>query len=272
MAITLGYTNWNGATSGGATITTVASTSGTTQASGSLLIALVSNLNTDLPVVTDNKGNTWTRAKTVDMFGFQETGLYYCINAAGGAGHIVTATWTNATNLGSIGFAEFKAVGAGTVDSNPTGFFNSSGNSPTAAPSITTTVANELVINGFATYSGGAQTITDSGAPWTVAVKYEAGTYQDGAIAYQIPASSSTSLFDTFAYSAFGYSGALAISFVPGASGGSAFASRKASAGGMTTMSGGMRASRGGILIPAERSIFIPGMTRRTPRHPTLSL
>jgi hypothetical protein len=222
--VTVGYTNWNGVQSGTAVNTTIATTSGTTQTSGSLFIALVSNQSgvDSTPTVTDNKGNNslWTLAHTVSMFSQQDTTLFYCINCAGGSGHVVTATWGTAATLASIGLVEFTSFGAATVDSNPTGFFNSSGNSPTAAPSITTTVANELVINAWSAYSGGAQTVTDS-AGWTNAVKYQTGTYQPGSISYRTPASSGTAVSDSFSYSAFGYSGALSLSIKTSGGGGS---------------------------------------------------
>lgn len=215
MSIGLGITDWNGAQSGTTNIVSVSSNAKNTQNdNNSFLVVEVSNLNADVPVVTDNKGNTWLLANTVDIFGFQKTGLYYCKKANGGTGHIVTATWTNGVTLASIGWTEFTGVGDVVVDSNPAGNFNSSGNSPTAAPSITPTVIGQLVVASFATYSGGAYTITDSGSPWTVAVKYETGVYQTGAIAYALPGAV-TPIQDTFAYSGFGYSAALALSVKP---------------------------------------------------------
>jgi hypothetical protein len=210
--ITLGYTNWNGVQSGTATNTTVSTVSGTTQTTNSTFVILVSNQSNSVPTVTDNKGNTIpAAASTVSMFSQQISSIFYCINCAGGTGHIFTATWSTACTLASIGVVEFKNVGAATLDVNATSVFNGSGNSPTTATSITTSAANELVVNGWAAYSGGAQTISDS-TGWTNAVKYQTGTYQPGAISYQIPASSGTAVADTFTYSAFGYSGALGLS------------------------------------------------------------
>jgi hypothetical protein len=43
-------------------------------------------------------------------------------------------------------------------------------------------------------------------------------------------------------------------------------------AGGMATMSGGMACKSGRIHVPAPPRIFVPGMTRRAPRHQPLSL
>jgi len=214
MAIALGTTDYHGISSG-TTNTSVASNSLTTTGDGnSLYVCLVSNQSgTDsVPTVSDNYSNVWTQASSVSLFSQQNTTLFYTIAAAGGSGLVVTASWSANASLAAIIFAEFTGFGAGAVGSHPAGTFNGSGNSPTTAPSITTTVANQLVVNAFSMYSGGAYTITDSGAPWAIAVKHQTNDSQDGALAYQV-VSSPGAVADVFTYNAFGYSAALAVSF-----------------------------------------------------------
>lgn len=54
--------------------------------------------------------------------------------------------------------------------------------------------------------------------------------------------------------------------------GGSGFSNSDRTSGGMVDMSGGMYCKPDRVLVPKAPRIFIPGMTRRVPRHPTLSL
>lgn len=210
----LGYATWKPDSSGA--ITTLTTTGGTTQATGSTFLVLVDIHTGTLEdaVVTDNKGNTYTLVNSIThSFGFCRQGMYLCINGAGGAGHTATATWVHTQTLNTIAFVEYTAVGAGTLDATPTGVDNTAG-SPTVPPSITTSVANELVFNSFATFGAQNETVGNSGAPWTIATSNATSAGQNGAISYQL-VSTPASVADSFTYSGFDYAAALAISIKP---------------------------------------------------------
>jgi hypothetical protein len=217
--ITVGYTNWNGVAT--STVSTVSTVSGTTQATGSTFIVLVSARQTTAPTsiagtiggVAD--GNTYTLAKGVT--GYSGVYLYYCINCNGGSAHIITATWAATSANATIGLVEFEGVGAGTFDTAPTGVYNTSGSTTETSPSITTSVANELVVDVIMMYSAAfGETITDSGTGFSIAVQAStSGTVNNGAISWAVPASSSTATADTFNFADFDYTGNLALAIKP---------------------------------------------------------
>ncbi len=204
--------------------TSVTSTAVTTQSTGSTFLCIPvyrQGGGGTLPTtVVDNKSNTYVLANSVNYgFGFSEIGVYISINGAGGAGHTCTASgWTTSADLLSISFVELTGMGAATLDAAPAGTNDNA--SPSVPPSITTTVANEWVLNIYANYSNNDQTITDTGSGYAIIVKQEVGANGiTGAISYVVPASSGTATNDSFSFTTADFAGATAISIKPGGAG-----------------------------------------------------
>lgn len=219
MPVGAGYAAFASDLSG--TITALTTAGGTTQATGSTFIAVVALRDNgsvlEDAIVTDFYSNTYIKASSATLlFGEQKLGIYYCINGSGGGGHTATATWLATHSSNSIAFAEFTSVGAGTVGSAPAAVDNTGG-SPITAPSITTAIANELVVNAFVTFGQSATTIGDSGAPWSIVVKQELATGHNGAVSYQVVSGSGSSVADAFTFTAFDFSTATALSIKPAA-------------------------------------------------------
>jgi hypothetical protein len=215
----VGCANWNG--NAGA-VTTVSSTSCTTSSAGTstfVLVVINAPAATSVPTITDTFGNNakWTLAQSINTYPGQPRtlALYYCNLCTGGSGYTATATWTG-TGDASIGFVEFQSAGTLTLGVAPTGVTDTAA-SPIVAPSITTTQANQLVINAFGTYSSNTQTLannaTGGSGGFTAAVSQQSvNTYQNGMISYQIVTSSGTAVKDAYSYSTFDYTAALAMS------------------------------------------------------------
>lgn len=209
----LGYTN-TASNSGGSTSQTT--TGGTTQATGSTFFVVVNTRITSVvPTVSDSKGNTYGTPVLSLNFGFGLSWLYVfeCINGVGGSGHTATVNFVGATAAGiEVGFAEFTGVGAGTSDSTPVG--NSTGTlvATWTAPSITTTVSNELVVDVLGTFGGGLGTVTDSGTGFAVAL-FDSTTLGI-ALSWATPASTGAAA-DTFNWASANYPGALSVSIKP---------------------------------------------------------
>lgn len=222
LAQTIGYSEWKPGTPPGTVVTT---TGGTTQATGSTFVAFAVYRNTAgagaAPTsVVDSKSNTYTLGQQVTYaFGFATVAIYYCINCTGGTSHTVTATWgTSTADKFSIAFVEIKSVGTATFGSAPTGTTDGSATQTIVAPSITTAVANEVVVNAFATYSSNTDTIGTTGTGFTQIVSQAAATATNGAISWAVPASLGTAAAATFAHTGTNdYAGALAISIKPSA-------------------------------------------------------
>ncbi len=216
MAVTLGYSVWTLGTSG----TSSTTAAGTTNATGStFVVGVVLRNATGFPTsVTDSKSNTYTLAQTVNTGGGNGyLAIYSCINGTGGASHTATANWPGSAFSG-VAFAEFQNVGAGTFDLAPTGIQNTGG-SPSVTPSITTSANNELVVGIFGTFGANAQTITDSGSGFAIACSQPSGTSINGAMSWALPASSGTAAQDSFGFTAFDFTGTLALSIKPAAGG-----------------------------------------------------
>lgn len=230
-AVTVGYAPaW---ASSGSASSSVSAPSGTTQATGSTFIAAVALRNSAfdnaLPTsITDTiggvaSGNTWTRAQTVNYaFGGGGAAIFYCINCAGGASHVVTGNWTESTaNVvsASITLVEFKAFGAGIFDTAPAGGSGGGSSFTTASPpSITTTVANELVVDYLVTYSSNnISSITSGGSGFTLITNQLSNTASfNGAISWANPASAgATQDTYTFGTASTDYYGTFALAFKP---------------------------------------------------------
>lgn len=213
--IAVGYSVWTGQTSAATSITSVG---GTTQATGSTFVAIVDNRSAAVPTLTDNFGNTWIQAHTVNSYSVATITFYYCINCVGGAGYAVTATWSASASISGIGLVEFENVGAATLDSNPSAFFDQSDTMSTAAPTLVTTAPSELVVSAFGTENSAFDTITDSGVGFSIVVSQGTGMHgPNGAISWALPAGSSTTAAEIFGHSANDYAGAFTLSIKSGA-------------------------------------------------------
>lgn len=213
--IAVGYSVWTGQTSAATSITSVG---GTTQATGSTFVTIVDNRSAAVPTLTDNFGNTWIQAHTVNSYSVATITFYYCINCVGGAGYAVTATWSAPASISGIGLVEFENVGAATLDSNPSAFFDQSDTMSTAAPTLVTTAPSELVVSAFGTENSAFDTITDSGVGFSIVVSQGTGMHgPNGAISWALPAGSSTTAAEIFGHSANDYAGAFTLSIKSGA-------------------------------------------------------
>lgn len=214
-AVSKGCSSYFGTAATSTTVTTVACT---TQATGSTFFLEVNNHSVGAPsTIVDTQGNTWHQAQTNPYGGSLESTFYYCINCTGGAAYTVTATYASASTA-SILFLELKNIGAGALDANPASFFDFTG-SPISTPSITTTVANEIVVSAFATNLNNAQTITDSGAGFSITTLQNTANGTNGAISWAVPANSGTATSDTFQYQIQNTSVGFTLSIKPASSG-----------------------------------------------------
>lgn len=235
--IAKGYVDQNGSTSTGTSVSTHA---GTTAATGSTFIAEVSQRSVGAPTVTDNKGNTWVQAQTNGYGGNAASSLFYCINCTGGTGYIATATYASAP-IASIIFTEFLNVGAASVDANPASFFNQADNKTISAPSVTTTVANELVVSAYGAYNNYDQTITNAGAGFAVTASQQVQAVgNNGAISWFVPANSGSPAFDTFNFVNNDYTIGFTLSIKPGAGGGGGGGGGGGTGGGTGTITTGV--------------------------------
>ena len=221
---TPGYSNWAGALSA----STITTTGGTTQATGSAFIAVAVNRDAATGVlptsVTDSFNNTYTLQKSISYgYSFAEIGLYTAIPGAagyvgGGASHTCTGTWASSEFAIAIGFMEIENVGNGTVDVVPTGTFeNASGNNNAIPPAITTTIPKEIVVNCYGSFSGQTITLTGGGAPFSIVVDQVTTGEINGAISFALPASTGAYNESYTWNNATDYWGALAISIKPAA-------------------------------------------------------
>lgn len=92
-------------------------------------------------VVSDNKGNTWTRIVRQDSTAFSQAELFYCQNPTVGSGHTVTYN-ENFTAL------EFDAWSGTATTSVLDSFSSSGGSSPRQPGSITPANAGSLFLTG----------------------------------------------------------------------------------------------------------------------------
>jgi len=201
MTIAVGGAIW---TPGTNSTNTATSGSITSQASGSLFVLIatckLSTVAASPTSVSDSKGNTYSVGKQqTGAFSGVNVSIYYCFNGTGGSGHTATSNYSVNQESLQIALIEFTGLGAGSFDLSA-GNDNTTTTSPFTVSSITTSVANELVINAYASFSGNGITITDSGSGFSIIVKNQTGGTQNGAASYAVPASSGTAAADTFAY------------------------------------------------------------------------
>lgn len=239
------------------TATSITSAGVATQATGSTFVAVVSNHSGSVPTLADNKTNTWTQSGTSSIFGNGSVTLFYCINCIGGSAHTVTASYASAATS-EVCFAEFTGVGAGTLDLHPVRTFTGSADTSAVAPSITTSVANELVVDAYGTWGVNAQTLVLSGSGFSTVVSNTAGASStsgaNAAISWALPGSSGTSAASTFSWTggSSDYHGEMGLSIIP-AGGSTCTNSMLNSAGGYAVpdgSSGSYYASSGAFATP----------------------
>lgn len=102
-------------------VDTDAATFASTPIAGNLIVVCIEgwrNGGFDMPTggVTDNKGNTYTRAvqSALDSFGFQRTAIFYTYNIVSSATHIVTVDPTGTGNY--LSWSATEVAGAMTTD------------------------------------------------------------------------------------------------------------------------------------------------------------
>jgi hypothetical protein len=150
----------------GSGTTAVATSSVTTQATGSTFAVFVSSgAPSNYLAPTDNKGNTYALSPILSVTfnsPFGGGAVWVCQNCAGGAGHIFTANFTSSTSAVVIAVEVTSTGGAfGTLDQSAS--TSNLANVTTAnSPSITPTQNNEVVLSFVAGSVGSNTTITDA--------------------------------------------------------------------------------------------------------------
>jgi len=180
-------------------------TSGTTTlnnvAAGDLLTILAAGANNAYTIssITDNLGNTWSKAAQSNVNADVE--VWYASNVKAG-NTTVTITFSTA-QYASWNFAEWSGV-SGTVDVTAT---NNGGTSPATTGAINTTNANDLLVGLIGTESQNPGTFSDTGSSngTPTGLDWDPNDDESGAAAYQIVSktgnyefSASTASYDTW--------------------------------------------------------------------------
>src|SRR5712692_7522949 len=142
----------------GTTHTAFSATFGASTTSGNAIIVGVTYGNVDPTItVTDSRGNTYARAiKTYDIRHSQGVAVFYAVNIAGGASHVVTVNFSSGTNYLGLGIHEYSGLSALDAVSGNTG----SGTS-LSSNSATTTANGDLAFgNGVEDSFGNSDTLT----------------------------------------------------------------------------------------------------------------
>ncbi len=149
-------------TDGGSSVT------GNTSATGSGNLLVMSTINTDFAEtvvsVIDSAGNHYTAVPGSSATGSAFTQMWYCANCLSGA-TTVTVTLTGSTSESLIcAFFEFSGAKTTSPVDSANAIANSSANLPPDSPTITPTVAGELLVAAI-TYDEGQLTGVNTG--WT---------------------------------------------------------------------------------------------------------
>jgi hypothetical protein len=133
--------------------------------------------------VTDTAGNTYTAlTQIVTSSSFVGAQWFHCLSAAGGASHVVTATFSNARTYRSIYAVEVTGGAASVVETPP-----KAGLVTTLVSDAYTYSAGALLLVGSGTYSAeviGGPSVTASGesfATLTTTSNYHAVAYAESA-------------------------------------------------------------------------------------------
>lgn len=139
-----------------ATATTYVLAYGSNVTAGNTLLAVSYNNGANqTQSVTDTLGNTWTLVDTKQSFTTTNALVcFICQNCLGGA-NTVTLNPNNGSNSGDLLIFEYNGVAAGSLDTHN---IQNGANTAPASGSITTTFANEMLFEYFAT-SGGSGVI-----------------------------------------------------------------------------------------------------------------
>lgn len=146
------------------------------------------------PVVTDNKGNTYTALGTVSS---RNNGSYtMCIqffiarNIVSGTGHTVTVTRSGLSLYPTI-----MAFEMGTVGGSPTisaDIFNAAATTPFTAGSVTTTDSPELILSALMTGNSGTITFTAGSGMTRIQQQQNGNTMWPGAVGQLVVPTSGT--------------------------------------------------------------------------------
>jgi hypothetical protein len=146
--MTLAVGGNNGVNTGG-NVASLTTTGVTTSASGSGFI-IGGIAGATAATVSDSKSNSYTLISEVSYdFSGKFARLWYCANGTGGASHTATVSQGSTFSNMAVMFMEITTGGGGlTIDQHPNGADATS--SPFASPSITTTVATEILVSFLA--------------------------------------------------------------------------------------------------------------------------
>jgi len=150
---------------------------GSSVTAGNLLVSIIHvNSNSDvITSISDDKGNTWTRASiSPDISGGERVYIYYAYNvAAGVTGVTLSVSGGSAYRNNLIEFS-------GSSTSDPLDQTGTNSGTPSSNPSVTLTgnAANDLLVGGLTTFSsasteGGSFTQVSNGNTWY----YESAEY-----------------------------------------------------------------------------------------------
>jgi hypothetical protein len=137
----------------------------TTGGAGSVFLCGVVWYGTSAAPATfvDSKLNTWTQVAAPVAFTLDANGkhvVYKCIAGTGGAGHTVTSTFTDSSGGLSMFFVELLGFSTPSIN----GFAGAADlTNPFSSGSVSTTVANAILVGFTGTYNSGTESRTWSG-------------------------------------------------------------------------------------------------------------
>jgi hypothetical protein len=149
---------------------------------GNLLVCLTRGFS-DIPLATinpvvDSQGNTWVLAVTVTLPSDNFYYIYYAANCKGGA-NTVTVTYASSTNP-IVLLGEYSGIATVSPLDQTNSAVNTTGSSSAySSGSVTTTVANELLIGLTGNESGLATTMTTTNPSWVNEQQERSGTVPD---------------------------------------------------------------------------------------------
>lgn len=165
---------------------TAATTSGITTTSGSALLYLCAG-TTSLTNLTDSKGNTpvLVGSEITGGSGFKVR-VYRAWNITGGAGHTATLTQADST----LHLIEIKGVDTSSPQDQVNNINRTA--SPYTSPSITTTVADEILI-GYQVCDGGTGSVFTHGNSFTgIETETDGNVWWPSASSYRIVSATGT--------------------------------------------------------------------------------
>jgi hypothetical protein len=113
--------------------------------------------------VTDSKSNTWTQVSSPVTFVSDPVGkavVYKCLGGTGGATHTVSATFTDSSGGLSLFFVELLGFTSPSINGSASAVDTTN---PFASGSVTTTVANAILVGVTGTYQAGNESRAWSG-------------------------------------------------------------------------------------------------------------